>query len=125
MADVYVVQDPGRGRDLSSADRLAKASGGTMRICLAADAQPGMVPTHGLLKLRKELQDIRPEDMICWPGGDPTSAVLAGIVLAERARAGQLDSVQWLRWERERDIDGTRRSGLGYYVPVTIQLRQG
>ncbi len=31
-------------------------------------------------------------------------------------------SFQYLRWERERDLDGERIQGAGFYVPVKVNM---
>lgn len=109
---VFVVQDS--GRDWSSASRY-----GALVFLLAPREQPSLNPTGALMKIRKGLRDFRQEDYITFAGGDPLGGIFAGLALGELG----FSSIQLLRWERERSLDGQRIQGAGYYVPVNVQLR--
>lgn len=111
MATVFVVQDPGPGRDFSTALEY-----GSLFFLLDSSDRPsyGNVPT--LQKLRSGLANFSEDDFIVWAGGDPLSPVLVGTVLRELG----LSRFRYLRWERVRR-EG-QRTGQGFYVPVTVQL---
>ncbi len=121
---VYIVQDPPpmwvRGkpitRDMSSAHRY-----GNMTFVLGQDDQPSVTPGPCLNRFRKVLKDFRPEhDFICFAGGDPMALALAFLALKEDNHP----ELQFLQYNRARDLDGERKKGTGYYVPVTVPLKQ-
>jgi hypothetical protein len=113
MAKVFVIQDPGISRDFSSA-----LDYGSLFFLLEKNDRPSYDPKIVHTKLQKILGDnFSSEDYIVWAGGDPMAPVLVGMVLEELG----FDRFKNLRWERVRDRN-KRRTGEGYYVPVTIDL---
>jgi hypothetical protein len=110
---VYIIQDPGKERDLSSAQRY-----GVLEYILTPNDKPSFLPGPCLYKLRKAFTNLTTEDYIVSLGGDPLGNVLAGIALGEST----LPVINILRWERERDFNGERTGG-GFYVPLHINKR--
>ena len=114
---VWLLQESwSRNADLSSAQRY----GVVMPILSGQDA-PGVAPGPALFKLKQRLvHDYHPDDYVVYALADPAAAFLAGMVFARENLIGQ--PVNWLRWERERAIDGQREAG-GYYLPSQIEYR--
>lgn len=110
---VYVIQEPGPGRDFSSAQRY-----GRVEFLLSRDDKPSFTPGPVLQKLRRVMHRIQPGSYITWAGGDPMAPVLAGIVLREL----NMVDVKFLRWERERN-ENRVRTGRGYYVPAEFTTK--
>ncbi len=78
-----------------------------------------MEPGPCLQALNRGLRSFDPtKDYLVFPGGDPMSLGLAMIALQYNG----VKSFQFLRWERERSIDGERLAGAGFYVPVRVSL---
>lgn len=121
---VYIVQDPpfvrrpGKAamtKDLSSAQRYGKL----VKI-LEPGRQSSMEPGRCLMELVKALREFDPiNDFLCFPGGDPMSLALAFVALEYNG----IREFQYLRWERERDLNGERMTGAGFYVPVKVSLK--
>jgi hypothetical protein len=115
MATAYCVQMPrGKGRDLSSANRY-----GTVETILSEIDNPSLNPAACLHKLSKALRDFGPHDVLFSAGGDHLSLALALCVLKDQG----FSEINYLRWERERDIDGQRKAGVGYYVKAPLPLK--
>lgn len=111
---VYRPNKPPILKDLSSAARY-----GTIQPILEEDEHPSSTPGPALSKMSKALREFRPEvDYLCSAGGDPMSLALAVLALAN----WNIPEFTLLRWERERDTDGTRTRG-GFYVPITVPTR--
>lgn len=126
MAIVYLTQEPGvtyrpaagGGREAVSKDLSSAQRYGTLQTVLPDGTRPSYAPGPTLMKLAKGLRNFREEDFLCAPGGDPLGLALALLAL----RYNGVREVQYLRWERERSIDGARQAGAGYYVPVRLSL---
>lgn len=115
MPTAYCVQKPrGKTHDLSSANRF-----GNVVTILEAYDNPSLNPAGCLHKINRALKDFGPDDMVFMAGGDFLSLALALCVLKDLG----FKNVNYLRWERERDIDGTRKVGVGYYVQEPLPLR--
>lgn len=110
---VYVIQQPSQSRDFKSAGQY-----GRLEFLLGAEERVGLLPAKAIQILRRKLRSFTKNDYIVWAGGDPIAPVLAGIVLGEMG----FTEINFLRWERERDNSG-QRSGLGYYIPGKLMLR--
>lgn len=113
---VYLIQEPTTDRiprDLSSANRYGKIVS-----VLSAEHKPSLLPGPSLHEMRRVMKNFHPDDYILWIGGDPMGPLLAGYVMNELGYR----SCKFLRWERERDLDG-RRTGTGFYMPGTVQFR--
>ncbi len=120
---VYMVQDPppmyvnGRAttRDLSSASRY-----GRFHFVLDKSDQPSVAPGPTFQKVKRELKDFDPtQDFLCFAGGDPMSLALAALALRDM----NVHGFDILQFNRERDTDGRRKAGSGYYMPVHVPLR--
>ena len=109
---VYVVQEPGPARDFDSVTAY-----GDLHFVLPRNSRPSFAPDLVLRDLRSRLADFTTRDYIVWAGGDPLASILAGIVLRELGHS----TVQYLRWERHLNPDGSR-SSQGYYVPGRFNL---
>ena len=115
MPTAFCIQAPrGKSRDLSSANRF-----GDVETILGAKDNPMLSPGPVLHKLKQALRNFTPDDMIFAAGGDHLSLGLALCVLKDMG----FKEVQYLRWERERDINGQRKRGVGYYVKAPLPLR--
>lgn len=112
MPDVFIVHERGSDRDYSSASRY-----GTLRVLLGDKFRPSLAPGPALHKLRSDLRTATDKDFFLHIGGDYMAGVLLGVVLRELG----FRSFQFLRWEKERDLNG-ERTGKGFYVPVEINL---
>jgi hypothetical protein len=113
---VFVGQLPNKPVDLSSAARY----GVIMPIFEIGD-RPSLLPAQHLMKARKVLRDFEEErDYILWAGGDPIAPFLIGTALRELP----INSYTYLRWEKERGLDGRRNPNMGYYVPVKVRLKE-
>jgi len=119
---VYLVQSPPPiyrngtpiHKDLSSAQRY-----GAIHPVLGEDDHPSITPGPSLSKVSKVLRDFRPDtDYLCSAGGDPMALALSTLALA----SWNIHEFTLLRWERERETDGTRKGG-GFYVPITVPTR--
>lgn len=116
MPNVWLTHETDQERDLSSAHRY-----GTLRPLLSQSDRPGKTPGPAIWKIFKALKEnYQPEDYICIPGGDPLAALLTGAALAML----NVKEVNFLRYERERALDGSR-TGAGFYVPITCKLPWG
>lgn len=116
MSRVFVGQSPNRPVDLSSAARY-----GTITPIFEIGDRPSLLPAQHLLKARKVLQDFNEaEDYILWCGGDPIAPFLIGNALQYM----NLPYYTYLRWEKERGLDGRRNPNIGYYVPVKVRLKE-
>jgi hypothetical protein len=112
---VLVVQPPTRSKDLSSAQRYGVIEYIFDDPRFQAGEQPGVAQE----KIRKALQDFDPDtDYVLFLGGDPIGAILLGQQLSTVHRG---KTIKALRWERERDINGKRLIGVGYYVPTIMK----
>lgn len=112
---VYMVQEPAAGRDLSSAQRYGK-----LVSLLSLREQASLTPGPSLFKLQKLLRDFNPDkDYVCFPGGDPMALALTMLTLRDM----NFREIQYLRWERERSIDGERFNNRGFYLNVSVPLR--
>ncbi len=113
MAKVFIIQDPGIARDFSSATDY-----GSLYFLLEKNDRPSYDPKAVYSKLRRLLENnFSSSDYIVWAGGDPMAPVLVGMVLREFG----FSQFKNLRWERVRDRN-KKRTGEGYYVPVTVSL---
>ena len=114
-AKVFCVQQPrSNDRDLSSANRY-----GRLEFLMGSDAMPSINPSACLHLMNKQLLKFEHKDYMFYAGGDPLGLGLAMCLLKDNG----FTEFQYLRWERERDIKGQRRVGLGFYVPVRIKLK--
>lgn len=110
---VYVVQQNGK-HDLSSASRYGRIE----FIFPEPRYQPSLNLSEARRTVEQALETFDPEqDYIAWAGGDPLGMILIGNVYR-----GLFPSrpMPMLRWERERDITGNRRSGMGFYTPAVF-----
>jgi hypothetical protein len=111
---VYIIQEPRRVRDLSSATDY-----GEVKYLLDTVDNPSSLPGPCLRKITVGLKDFMPgTDYIGYAGGDPAALLLVGGALADLG----VDSYQYLRWDRIRNANGDRPGG-GVYVPVRFPIR--
>lgn len=115
MTNVYFVQRPHGGKDLSSAQRY----GTVMFIIDDPTFQMSQAPGTARKLIEEGLERFDPrEDYLVFGGGDPNGALLAGLVYRDFFPGHPLRT---LRWERERGLDGERNPRIGFYVPVTLR----
>ena len=112
---VYLVQQPFNARDFSSAARY-----GPLEIIFDDPRyQPSLKAGIASQEIRKALQNFNPaEDYVMVSGGDPLGILLTGQVLGNMFPR---ETLQALRWERERSIDGQRQPNGGFYMPVRLK----
>lgn len=121
---VYCIQEPipfrdkrtgqVKTKDLSSASRY-----GDIRFLLDQNDRPSLAPTPSLLKIKKGLRSFRPgEDFLVNAGGDWVGMLLLGAALRDL----NTREIVFLRWEKERDLQGRKEPGVGFYVPMNIKL---
>jgi len=112
---VFCIQQPrSNDRDLSSANRY-----GRLLFLLDDSDSPSMTPSSCIHKMNKQLMAYETSDYLVYAGGDPLGLGLALCLLKDRG----FTEVNVLRWERERDIHGGRKAGVGFYVPVRVKLK--
>jgi len=113
-----MIQQPINARDFSSAARY-----GSLDVVFNDSRfQPSLAPGPSAFELRKAFRDFDPnEDYVLVSGGDPLGVLLAGQVLGTMFPR---ETIQALRWERERAIDGQRTEGGGFYMPVKLKGQQ-
>lgn len=110
---VFVLQATKFQADVSPA-----AVYGDIRFVLSPSDRSCSNPELSLGKLFKELEEFRPrEDFIVWAGGDPLSAILAGMVLAELG----ILKFRFLRFEKNRHTK-PGQPVTGFYSPVEVNL---
>jgi hypothetical protein len=103
-------------KDVSSAHRY----GSINYIFADPTYQPSQEPGRAMRYVRQAAMDFDPDhDHVLFLGGDPVGAVMLGAALAQ-AHPGR--RLRMLRWERERDTQGRRIPGAGFYVPTDIPL---
>jgi hypothetical protein len=101
-------------RDFSSAQRY-----GPVHFILDQDDNPSEAPGPCLNKMIRGLKDFTEEDFVVYSGGDPLGLWLACAALNHLG----FPKIQFLKWERERNLEGQRLKGSGYYTPVTLRTR--
>lgn len=119
---IFLVQQPPptyrRGhppvtKDLSSAQKY-----GTIIPVLAEGEQPSSTPAACMNRIYDVVNTFDEKtDYVCFAGGDPMSLALTLLVLADIG----VESAKVLRWERERNFEGSRTGG-GFYLPVETPL---
>jgi hypothetical protein len=115
MARVFLGQTPNKPVDLSSAAKYGRI----VPIFEVGD-RPSLLPAQHLLKAKKVLADFsEEEDCIVWAGGDPVAPILIGNAL----QSLPISSYVYLRWEKERGLDGRRLANVGFYVPLRIPIK--
>jgi hypothetical protein len=114
MTTAFCVQAPrGKSHDLSSANRY-----GNIVTILSATDNPSLNPGACMHKMNKALKDFGPDDVIFMAGGDYLSLAFGLLILYQQG----FKEVKYLRWERERDIEGNRKVGHGFYVQDILRL---
>ena len=110
---VFVLQATKFQADVSPA-----AVYGQIRFVLSAGDRSCSNPELSLEKLYSALEDFNPnEDFIVWAGGDPLSAILAGMVLLDLG----VTKFRFLRFEKNRNIRPGQQV-TGFYSPVEVNL---
>jgi hypothetical protein len=107
-------QTPHKPIDLSSASKF-----GPIYPVFDVGDRPSLLPAQHMEKARKVLANFdEDEDFILWSGGDPSAPFMIGAILREMS----IRNVTYLRWEKERGLDGKRNPRIGFYVPIKIPL---
>jgi hypothetical protein len=115
MNRVFVLQATRFQADVSPA-----AVYGEIRFILSAGDRTCSNPELSMDKLRRALADFDANhDFIVWAGGDPLSAIVTGMVLAELG----IKKFRFLRFEKNR---GTQpgQPVTGFYSPVEVRLEE-
>lgn len=121
----YCIQEPSPHRDVATGvmvprDLSSAARYGRLEFLFNQEEKPSLTPGPAYFKLHKKLREFRPEkDYIFHAGGD---TLACGLVFAALADLGA-ERISWLRWERERGLDGERIKGAGFYVPVSVKIK--
>ena len=117
IPNVWVFQESWSNKaDLSSAQRY-----GTIRPILAQRDAPSSTPGPCLVKIRHALADYQAGDYLCYTLADPASILLVASVIFDMG-LHRMAPLRWLRWERDRNIEGQRMAGAGFYVPSEIHF---
>lgn len=102
-------------RDFSSANRY-----GTLHFVISSKNAPTLTPGPAMVEARRNLKDFNPDqDYLSWAGGDPLAMMLVGFVLRDLGHK----EVKYLRFDRERSLNGERLRGPGFYTPITVRLQ--
>lgn len=109
-AKVYVIQKPFKDLDLSTACVY-----GELDYIFDATETPSLSPAHAMHKAYSKLKAYNHSDYLLSVGGDPAGIIICAAILSYK----QIFKVNYLRWERERDVHGQRMQN-GYYVPVPL-----
>lgn len=116
MGTVYIVQEPRLGPDHAARDFSPAMQYGQLRFVLRASDNPSLQPNRYAEEMWDILQNFGKDDFLLWAGGDPLGLAIAASLVAQ-ANEG---FINWLRWDRERDSNTGRRTGMGYYTPVKV-----
>lgn len=112
---VFVLQATRYQADVSPA-----AVYGEIRFVLSAGDRTCSNPELSMEKLRRALEDFEPNrDFIVWAGGDPLSAIAAGMVLLELG----IRKFRFLRFEKNRHTRPGEPT-TGFYSPVEVHLEE-
>lgn len=110
---VYLLQEPTRDRDLSSAAQYGK-----IIPVISNQERPSENPIKALNKIASLLSEYNAsKDYLCFAGGDPLVMFLSGVALF----AMGFEDVTFLIWERERSESG-QRSSKGFYIPKNFSI---
>ena len=114
MSKVFIIQDTFHDSDFSSASRY-----GSLHFLLSKKDSRSRLPPNCILKIRKKLREEfdYEKDYIIWAGGDPLANLMAGIVIGVL----RFPKINFLKWEKEKDLEGNRVEGRGFYTPVEIK----
>lgn len=124
MTRVFGIQEPRPIFDRSSGQSIARDFSSAQRygrvdFILDQKDSPSNAPSPCLMKLVRGFRDFTQEDYILYAGGDPLGLFLASSALNHYG----FKDIQFLRWDRERARDGSKPRGVGFYVPITVNLR--
>ncbi len=118
-ARVFVLAQPTVDREGRMPNISALHEWGEVRFVVGADTPTTRQPDRASALLVERLAEFDPaRDYLAWVGGDTLTALLAGYVLAVR----QVESVRWLRFDRDRDPRTGQRIATGRYRPVTVRF---
>lgn len=113
---VFRIQEPPEKVECQR-DYTSCAGYGEMVTILGTLDNPSVDPKMCVDKVYNVLQTAQPGDFVLWAGGDPMSALIAGLVIGELGLTG----LKWLRWDKRTDGNGTRTRH-GYYTPVEFSI---
>lgn len=111
MSNSYVIQNCDSARDYSSANRF-----GAIHFLLEKNDSVLQTPGPIYFKLKRVLAQFKPDDYLVFAGGDPWAVGMVFAIL----RDYNFKEVNVLRWNRNRQLDGTIVSG--FYTPVKIKI---
>ena len=112
---VFILQATRHQADVSPA-----AVYGEIRFVLSAGDRTCANPELSMERLRRELSDFNPQqDFIVWAGGDPLSAIVAGMVLIDMG----ITKFRFLRFEKNRNTKPGDKV-TGFYSPVEVRLER-
>jgi hypothetical protein len=112
---VYVLQATRHQADVSPA-----AVYGDIQFVLSAGDRTCSNPELSMERLRKALRDFDPlNDFIVWAGGDPLSAIVAGMVMLDLG----ITKFRYLRFEKNRNTKPGEPIR-GFYSPVEVMLEE-
>lgn len=119
---VYLIAQPTVSRTKKPFDLQPLYQWGEVQVVCPPGDSPTFAPQRCLTIMENRLEAFDPEvDFLVWAGGDTLSAVMAGMLLAER----DIWRFQWLRFERDRETGTGRRLETGKYAPVIVDLSDG
>jgi hypothetical protein len=112
---VFVLQATRHQADVSPA-----AVYGEIRFVLSAGDRTCSNPELSMERLRRAFYDFDPKmDFIVWAGGDPLSAIVAGMVMLDLG----IKKFRYLRFEKNRNTK-PGEPVTGFYSPVEVRLEE-
>lgn len=115
---VYLAQTPnptntGWTPDFSHASKYGKI----IPVFDASD-RPSLGHKRLISKAYDVLKNVKETDYICHVPCDNCSLLIIGYVLAELG----LKKINFLRYERERNVEGNKVKNRGFYLPSVVEL---
>lgn len=112
---VYVLQATRHQADVSPAGVY-----GEIQFVLSAGDRTCSNPELSMERLRRALSDFDPiHDFVVWAGGDPLSAIVAGMVMLDLG----IRKFRYLRFEKNRHTK-PGEPVTGFYSPVEVRLEE-
>jgi hypothetical protein len=111
---VWFIQKPMEGFNYANLEEF-----GEIIFLLRFRDSPTHNPGNAIRLIREKLKGWAEEDYFVAYGGDPLGIYLTGAIMNEIYHNAP---IRWLRWNRERDVDGRRGTKSGYYEPMRFGL---
>jgi hypothetical protein len=116
---VYLIAQPTVSRTKQPIDLSGLYEHGDVQVLCPLGDSPTHRPRECMAVMESRFEPFDPDvDFLVWAGGDTMSAVLVGMLLAER----DIYEFTYLRYERKRLDDGSRTDVGAKYVPIEISV---